>query len=128
MRPTRDDLSPERQGGVSLWYIATRAGLTGRSDNWILNYVRMLHANEAFPEPLPNFTLGGVKRSGILFSSRWLRAAVDAWFYSFLPPALVAVVEEEQLAADAEKLDQRAQALAGAGLPEPAPAFAGAAR
>lgn len=113
MVPARDDLRAAQHGGVSLWYIATRAGVSGRSDNWILSYVRMLVANDDFPAPLPNYDLGGKKKDGILFSSRWLRAAVDAWFDGFLPPRLAAVADDRQLERDADILDQRADALAG---------------
>lgn len=113
MVPQRDDLRPEASGGVSLWYIATRAGVSGRSDNWILNYVRMLVANDGFPSPLPNYSLSRRRKlTGILYSSRWLRTAVDAWFDGFLPPQLVGVVEDRQLQRDAALLDQRAEALA----------------
>jgi hypothetical protein len=110
--PTRDDLRAAQQGGVSLWYIATRAGVSDKSDNWILNYVRELHANEHFPSPLPYYD-SKKKRRGIHMQSRWLRAAVDAWFDGFLPPHLVSVADDRRLERDADLLDSRAQELAG---------------
>lgn len=113
--PTRDDMRPAQQGGVSLWYIATRAGLSGRSDNYVLNYVRHLSANENFPPALPRYSLKGGKQTDITFQSRWLRTAVDAWFDGFLPPHLVAVAVDAQAARDAQTLDQRAEQLVAAG-------------
>jgi hypothetical protein len=110
--PSKDDLRPAQQGGVSLWYIATRAGVGDRSDNWVLNYVRELHANESFPGPLPYYD-SRKKRPGIHLQSRWLRAAVDAWFDGFLPPHLVTVSDERTLSRDAELLDRAAAELAG---------------
>jgi hypothetical protein len=114
--PARDDLRPAQQGGVSLWYIATRAGVSSRSDNWVLNYVRQLIANEGFPKPLPYFDLQGRKRPTIHNNSRWLRAAVDAWFDGFLPPQLVTVADEVRTIREAAILDERAEALAGAAM------------
>jgi hypothetical protein len=111
--PSKDDLKPAQQGGVSLWYIATRAGVGDRSDNWVLNYVRELHANEQFPSPLPYYDCRK-KRPGIHLQSRWLRAAVDAWFDGFLPPHLVTVADDRALGRDADLLDRRAGELAGA--------------
>jgi hypothetical protein len=84
-----------------------------RSENWVLNFVRQLHANEKFPSPLPYYD-SRKKRSGIHLQSRWLRTAVDAWFDGFLPPHLVTVADDRQLEPDAARLDQRAGALAGA--------------
>ena len=100
----------------SLWYIATRAGVSGRSDNWVLNYVRMLHANENFPDPLPAFRIAtGKKAEGITFLSRWPRPAVDAWFDGFLPPMVATVPDEGAIAAcHADALDASARQLAGA--------------
>jgi hypothetical protein len=112
LAPTRDDLKPH--GGVSLWYIATRAGVSGRSPEWILNYVKQLEANEHFPAPLPYYGLNGRKRSGLTIHSRWNRVAVDAWFDGFIPPHLVAASEERRGANDAHILDQRADELAAA--------------
>lgn len=114
MVPSKDDLKATAQGGVSLWYIATRCGVSDRSDNWILNYVRCLVANERFPTPLPSYDLGGRKREGITFHSRWLRFAVDAWFNGTLPPHLVSFNDNAIEARDAARLDQRADELAGA--------------
>jgi len=113
LAPARTDLLPaERQAGVSLWYIANRAGYGERGADWILNYVRLLHANESFPPPLPFFPLNGRKKAGIHFKSRWLRAAVDAWFDGFMPPQLALVAGNAQAARDAELLDARAAELA----------------
>lgn len=112
--PTKDDLKPAHQAGVSLWYIATRAGVGDRSDNYVLNYVRQLHANEKFPAPLPCYDGKGKKLPGIHFKSRWYRPAVDAWFDGFLPPHLVTVADDRRLELDAHLLDQRAGELAGA--------------
>lgn len=114
LSPSRDDLRAEQQGGVSLWYIATRAGVSHRSPGWLLNYVRMLIANERFPAPLPYFGLNGSRRTGITLHSRWLRLAVDSWFDGFLPPQLVSVAEDRQAARDAQLLDARAGQLSGA--------------
>jgi hypothetical protein len=111
--PSKDDFKAEQQGGVSLWYIAMRAGVSSKSDNWILNYVRELHANEKFPEPLPYYD-SKKKRTGIHPQSRWVRSAVDAWFDGFLPPHLVTVANDRAAGRDALLLDQRADQLAGA--------------
>lgn len=111
--PAKSDLRPAQQGGVSLWYIATRAGVLDRSDNWVLNYVRLLHANEGFPDPLPHFRLNGARAEGIGFKSRWTRDCVDAWFDRFLPPRLATVADEARTLRDAAELDRRAGELAG---------------
>ena len=115
LAPTRDDLRAEQQGGVSAWYIATRGGFSDKSGNWILNWIRMAIANEAFPKPLPYWGLNEKKRSGVGLHSRWLRTAVDAWFDGFLPPHLVTVAETRREAADAGLLDARAGELAACG-------------
>lgn len=113
LAPTRDDLRAEQQGGVSLWYIATRAGVSDRSGNWVVNYVRLLIANEAFPKPLPYFGFNEKKRQGVGLHSRWNRVAVDAWFDGFLPPQLVTVANDRNAARDGFLLDARAAELAG---------------
>jgi hypothetical protein len=113
LAPTRDDLRAEQQGGVSLWYIATRAGFSDRSGNWVVNYVRLLIANEDFPKPLPYFGLNAKRRAGVTLHSRWLREAVDAWFGGFLPPQLVSVANDRNVMRDAHVLDGRAAELAG---------------
>lgn len=114
LAPTRDDLRAEQQGGVSMWYIATRAGVSDKGDNWILNYVRLLIVNEQFPKPLPYFGLNAERRKGVGFHSRWIRTAVDAWFDGFLPPHLVTVANDRREAREADLLDQRADELATA--------------
>lgn len=112
--PAKSDLRQDREAGVSLWYIAMRAGLLERSDQWVLNYVGRLVENEHFPSPLPYYGLNATRRTGIGFWSRWPRPAVDAWFDGFLPPHLVPVAEAARSNRDAERLDQRAGQLAGA--------------
>jgi hypothetical protein len=115
LRPTRDDLRPAGSpGGVSLWYIATRAGVSHRSQGWILNYVRLLVKNEGFPAPLPTFRLvTGERVPGIVPASRWLRGAVDAWFDGYLPPIAANPAFDSRLAQrHADALDQRAAELA----------------
>lgn len=114
LAPTRDDLRAEQQGGVSLWYVATRAGVSDKSGNWVLNYVRLLIANEGFPAALPYFGLNEQRRQGVGLHSRWSRLAVDTWFDGFLPPQLVSVAEDRNAARDAHILDARAGELAGA--------------
>jgi hypothetical protein len=114
LAPSKDDLRVEQQGGVSLWYIATRAGVSDRSENWLLNYVRLLIANESFPRPLPYFGLNAKKRRGVTLHSRWTRTAVDAWFDGFLPPQLVTVANDRAATRDAHLLDARAGELATA--------------
>lgn len=115
LAPTRDDLRNEQQGGVSLWYIATRAGVSDKSATWILNYVRLLIESESFPAPLPYFGLNAKKRNGVGLHSRWNRVAVDAWFNGFLPASVAVAVEERRIANDAHVLDGRADELATAG-------------
>lgn len=114
LAPTRDDQRPDQQGGVSLWYIATRAGVSDKSGNWVLNYVRLLIANENFPKPLPYFGLNAERRQGVGLHNRWSRLAVDCWFDGFLPPQLVSVADDRNTARDALVLDARAHELAGA--------------
>lgn len=116
LAPAKTDLQPEKSGGVSLWYIATRAGIADRSDNWVLNYARMLVANNHFPAPLPYYGLSGKTRDGIHFGSRWIRAAVDAWFDGLMPPHLALVANDTATARDAHLLDQRAGQLAEVGI------------
>lgn len=114
LKPTRDDLRAEQQGGVSACYIATRAGISERSPNWILNWIRLAIANEGFPQPFPYYGLNARRRQGVTLHSRWLRSAVDAWFDGFLPPHLVTVAEDRVTARDALTLDRRADELAAA--------------
>lgn len=120
LAPAKTDLQPEKSGGVSLWYIATRAGIADRSDAWVLNYARMLVANNNFPAPLPYYSFTGKAREGIHFGSRWLRAAVDAWFDGLMPPHLCVIANDAAIARDGLKLDQRANALCGAQGAKPA--------
>jgi hypothetical protein len=114
LAPTRDDLRAEAKGGVSLWYIATRAGVSDKSENWILNYVRLLVVNEQFPKPLPCFGLNEKRRAEIGRHSRWSRCAVDAWFDGFIPPHLVTVANDRNVGRDALVLDSRAAELSSA--------------
>jgi hypothetical protein len=113
LAPTKDDLTDE--GGVSLWYIARRAGRSEKSATWLINYVRMLIANEHFPPALPYFGLNAEKRKGLGIHSRWLRSAVDAWFDGLMPPHLVLVANDRGSARDGLLLDQRAEEIAAAG-------------
>lgn len=114
LAPSRDDLRADQQGGVSLWYIANRAGCSNRSGAWIVNYVRLLIANDHFPPPLPYYGLNARKRQGLGLHSRWNRVAVDAWFDGFIPPHLVPVANDREATRDAHLLDQRADELAAA--------------
>lgn len=112
--PTRDDLKTDQQSGVSLWYVAKRAGFSNRSVVWLINYVRLLIANDHFPTPLPYYGFNKRKRQGIGLHSRWNRTAVDAWFDGFIPPHLVPVANDRDAGRDAGILDQRADELATA--------------
>jgi hypothetical protein len=114
LAPSRDDLRADQQGGVSLWYIARRAGFSNRSGAWMVNYVRQLIARDHFPAPLPYYGLNERKREGLGLHSRWNRLAVDAWFDGFIPPHLVPVANDRQAGRDAGLLDQRAVELATA--------------
>lgn len=108
-----DQLPAERGAGVSLWYIARRAGVIEWSETRILAYVRLLHAQEGFPPPIPSFRSGALRR-GIHFKSRWVRFAVDAWFDGRVPPQLAEAANDLQSRRDAELLDARAAELAAA--------------
>lgn len=112
LTPARADLKADGPS-CTLWYIAMRAGRSEKSGGWLLSYVRLLHLNEGFPPPLPDYVLKtGKRKEGIHLESRWVREAVDAWFNQFLPPELVAVAEDMRQRRDAETLDQRAALLA----------------
>jgi hypothetical protein len=113
LAPTKDDL--REHGGVSPWYIARRAGISDRSDAWILNTIRNLIAQEAFPKPLPHFDLQGRRRDAVNLHSRWIRAAVDAWFDGQLPPHVAASIADRRAANDGALLDSRAGELAATG-------------
>jgi hypothetical protein len=115
LAPSRDDLRAEQQGGVSAWYIATRAGVSDRSASWVLNYIRRLIAGDDFPAPFPYYDLQGRKRPEVNLHSRWSRTAVDAWFFGLVPPHLAAAANDRELERDAELLDQRAGGLAAVG-------------
>jgi hypothetical protein len=119
--PTRDDLRPRGSisRGVSLWYIAQRAGISDKSENYVLNHVRLLHLNEGFPAPLPTFRIATGKRvDGIVAASRWPRETVDAWFDGFLPPLVSTVDDEGAIAASyAAALDGAAASLFGGANP-----------
>lgn len=111
--PCKTDLLPAEKGaGVSLWYVAMRLGLTGRSQQWLLGHVRQLIARNGFPAPFPHYLLDGTARQGVTLASRWLREAVDAWLDGFLPPELADAAAAARLAADAAALDARAAQLA----------------
>lgn len=111
LAPTKDDLRTDQPlRGVSLWYVARRAGVSDRSDAWVLNYVRQLHDKEGFPAPLPYYD-SRKKRDGIHLQSRWPRPAIDAWFEGFIPVHLVDVADERAAERDSQLLDQRANEL-----------------
>lgn len=131
LQPARDDLRPQQQGGVSLWYIATRLGCGDRSAQWVANYVRQLVDDHKFPKPFPPCILRKQRRAEVGLHSRWLRSAVDAWLDGFMPEHLAPIAEDAALRRDAELLDNRADALAGGQCqrrdrPELAPAATGA--
>jgi predicted DNA-binding transcriptional regulator AlpA len=113
LAPTRDDL--REQGGVSPWYIAKKAGISDRSDGWILNTIRNWIAQENFPKPLPHYDLQNRRRAEVNLHSRWIRAAVDAWFDGQLPPHVLEGLADRTAANDAGLLDQRADELAATG-------------
>lgn len=108
-----DQLPAEKGAGVSLWYVAMKLGLSGRSPQWLLGHVRQLIDRHNFPPPFPHYMLDGTRREGITRASRWHRAAVDAWLDGFLPPEMLLAVEDRRAAEDAARLDQRAAELAG---------------
>lgn len=114
LQPARSDLLPPEKGaGVTLWYVAMKAGLLDWSAERLVRHVRLLHAQEGFPPPLPSFR-SGARRRGICLTSRWLRDAVDAWFDGQLPPEAIAPANDLRRRRDAETLDQRAAQLAAA--------------
>lgn len=96
---------------MSFFDIARRLGQADRTVAWLSSYIGELIAHDGFPSPLPLYRKG--KRvTAIGATHRWTRDSAQAWFDSFLPPALAAVIDEQQLAAHAATLDARATAMA----------------
>ncbi len=95
---------------MSLFDIARRLGQADRSVPWLSRYVQQLIDHDGFPRPLPLYR-SGVNITAIGERHRWTRDGVIAWFDTFLPPALAAVVDDQRMAEAATLLDARAEAM-----------------
>ncbi len=106
----------EGSPSCSLWYPADRFGIRARSLAWISRYLQDLVDLHDFPRPFPTYPHNrGAERlmtERVVPTSRWDKAAVDAWFTDRLPPELGAVMGAAEQARFAHELDTRAEAMA----------------
>lgn len=95
----------------SLPAIARLLGVHMRSAKWQARYVEQLIAAENFPRPLPTMK-GEVLIQDILpRRSRWLPAAVTAWFGLQLPVEAAEAIETQAAVQAADRLDAAAENL-----------------
>lgn len=122
LKPALCDTRPESPA-VGPFYIAGRLGHREKGWSWIKAQIEALMKHEGFPPPFVLYACTGPRRGrrveGITPSSRWHRAAVDA-FFDGQPAAMVPARAAESalgvLAGHyANDLDARAAALAGMG-------------
>lgn len=119
LAPANCDTRPDSQS-CSAFYIAGRLGHRDKSWTWVKAQIEALQAHEGFPPAIILYSCTAPrprKLAELTPSSRWNRAAVDAWFDgqpSAMIPAHLAETAGEALAAHyANDLDGRAAALGG---------------
>lgn len=91
----------------SLRYIQRQLGADGMSDRRALSYVRQLIEEKHFPTPLP-VRIGTRLVDEPVVKSRWMRAAVDAWFAGFLSPDAADMADRKAMQAAAADMDGNA--------------------
>lgn len=121
LAPAACDTRPDSPS-CSAFYIAGRLGHRDRSWTWVKAQIEALQANEGFPPPIILYSCTAPKPArvaGLTPSSRWNRAAVDAWFdgqpSAMVPARLIETASEAFAGHYANDLDARAAALAGNG-------------
>lgn len=95
----------------TIGYIQRELGQNRLSQPRLENYLRALILDHGFPPPLPTMVKGGKLTSDVHRSSRWSRAAVDAWIDGFIPPDCAATIDDQAHAAAALDMDDAATNL-----------------
>jgi hypothetical protein len=88
-------LLPDRHGTptVNLTWIRKQLGFRA-SDDLLVTYIEALIEQREFPRPFPHLARGGMLSDDIHpMKSEWIRAAVEAWLASFLPPSAAAAID-----------------------------------
>lgn len=92
-------------------YVQKQLGRDGLSQPRMVQYLRRLIADHGFPAPLPTIVKGGKTTKDVHPSSRWIRAAVIAWFDGYIPPDCAATIDDKAYAAAALSMDTAATNL-----------------
>ena len=96
---------------VSLSHIRQRFGFRDWSEARLVRFVQALVETKGFPPPYP-YERAGVITTRVVGGSRFLGAAVDAWFDAYHSPVTDRHSTARQTAAAATRLDARAHSLA----------------
>lgn len=95
----------------SFGYVQHQLGCDHLSQRRMAAYLTSLIADHGFPRPLPAPVKGGKLTTAVHFSSKWHRAAVDAWIDGFIPPDQAATIDEQACALAAAEMDDAARNL-----------------
>jgi hypothetical protein len=98
----------------SILEICRRLGRDHYRSGRRVTYLNKLIEQRGFPPPLPDMSTR--KRdliADVTVNSRWIRAAVEAWFDNFMPPEALASIDAAALAAAAAEMDDAAGMLGG---------------
>lgn len=102
-----DDL--EKTTCTARW-IARALGVPKYGDRRLATYLQRLVDSQGFPEPLPSLR-GQELTEDATADSRWIRAAVEAWFQDRLPPAVIAAMGTADREAAIDDMDAAANNL-----------------
>lgn len=95
----------------TIGYIQRELGQNALSQPRLVKYLRALIGGHGFPAPLPTILKGGTLTRDVHASSKWVRAAVDAWIDGFIPPDQAATIDDQAFAAAALDMDANAHRL-----------------
>lgn len=104
----RDD--PEART-CTFGYVQGQLGQNTLSQRRMAQYLRKLISDHGFPAPLPTIVKGGAITRDVHPSSKWVRAAVNAWLDGFIPPDCAATIDDQAYAAAALDMDAAAANL-----------------
>lgn len=106
--PSTNNVPPNNEATCTFYHVKALLGVQRFSDDRTAAYLRTLVSDHDFPRPLPTPLRKGAVTLDVHPRSRWVRAAVDAWFAGYIPPAAAATIDAQAMQAAAHDMDAAA--------------------
>lgn len=109
--PSTNNVPPNDAATCTFYHVKSLLGVHAMSDDRAVQYLRTLVSDHDFPRPLPTALRKGAVTLDVHPRSRWVRAAVEAWFAGYIPPSAAATIDVQAMEAAAADMDAAALQL-----------------